>query len=72
MFMFVVSVTAEGAEGGIAHLDAFWEGSGSENLPDLGLSLLHTGTILPYPFQFVTHKSWCIFVVVFCVLLLVV
>ena len=57
MFVFEVCVTAGGPEGAMAHLDAFLEGSGFESVPGLRLSLLHTGTILPFPFQFITRES---------------
>ena len=59
--MFEDCVTAEGPDGAMAHLDAFWEGSGSKNVSDLQLSLLHTGTTGQYPFQFVTHESFFLY-----------
>lgn len=58
MILFEAFVTAEGAEAAIAHLDAFSEGSGSENVSELRLPLLYTGPSLPNPLQFITHESF--------------
>jgi len=57
MFVFEVCVTAEGAEAAVTHLDAFSEGSGPDNVPDLRLSLLHTGPNLAYSFKFINYES---------------